>query len=184
MPTGSTSILLPTFQKVVTYFHKLHLNTKEHQGPISYPCICFIRASTRHKLKRESWASREAQLHRFKQGTNITSTSRLWLQSPCSTALQRKAEFSTKGRTAMKGRAQWWQSPVLHPVCCSRWEQEIEKYAMTAASTFQFPPLPHLPAPTFCHYLWDCKHTSMGLSTRTENQKQAKGSGHSILPKI
>lgn len=91
MATGFISILLPqhpTFQKVVTYFHKFRLNTMEHQGPISYPCIWFIwaaakcHASTRSKPKRESWASREARVHRFKQGTNITSASRLWLLSP------------------------------------------------------------------------------------------------------
>lgn len=77
------------FQKVVGYFHKLHQNTMEHPGPISHLCVWFIwaavkchHASTRSKPKRESWARRKAQAHRFKQGTNITSTSRLWLLSP------------------------------------------------------------------------------------------------------
>lgn len=64
-------------------------------------------------------------------------------------ALQRKAGFDAKGRTARKGRAPWQQSPVLHVVCWSRWEQEIEKYAMTQqAPSFSSPhflsPIPFL----------------------------------------
>lgn len=90
MATGSNSIPQhPTFQNVVGYLHKFHLNIMEQQSPISCSRIWFIRAavrcrhaSTRRKLKRERWASREAQGHGFKQGTNIPSPSRLWLLSP------------------------------------------------------------------------------------------------------
>lgn len=133
MATGSILTLLPqhpTFQKVVLYFNKFHLNTMEHQGPSSCPCIWFIwaavecHASTKSKMKQDCRASREAQVHRFKQGANITSTSRLWLLTPCSAE---ESRINSKGRTARKGRAWWWQSPTLHAACWRRWEQEIEK---------------------------------------------------------
>lgn len=122
MATSSISILLPqhpTFEKVVMYFHKVHLNSVEHQGPISY-CIQFIwaavkcYASTRSKLKWESWASGEAQAHRFKQGTNITSTSRLWLLSPGS-AEESRIQYPREN--SQEGQSMMLTEPCT--VCCS-----------------------------------------------------------------
>lgn len=186
MATGSISILLPqhpTFQKVVTYFHKFRLNTMEHQGPISYPCIWFIwaaakcHASTRSKLKRESWAGREAQVHRFKQGTNITSTSRLWLLSPL--LCRGKRDSIPKGE--QPGRAEHRGDRALCGTLFAgadgrfksmQWQQRAPSFRS-----------PHFLSPTPFLSLFE-KHTSMGPSTRTENWKQAKGSGHSVLPKI
>lgn len=183
MATGSISILLPN----VPLFHKFHPNAVEHQGPISCLCIWFTwvagqcQCFHKQELKQESWASGEAQVHGFKHGTNITCTSRLWRLSPCS-AEQSRIRYQRDN--SQEGQSTMVTEPCAAQCLLSRREREIEKYAMTAASTFFLFPSLSLPHPFNCHYLWDCTHTSMGPSTRSENWKQAKGSGHSVLPKI
>lgn len=178
MATGSILTLLPqhpTFQKVVMYFRKFHLNTMEHQGPGSCPCIWVIwvavecYASTKSKMKQESWASREAQVHRFKQGANITSTRRLWLLSPLlciGKQNQSQRENSQKGQSNVV--------TALHCMLLAGADGSKKlKSAITAVSIlFRFPSLPifsTLLVPFF-GIIWDCKHMSRAPSARTESK--------------
>lgn len=149
----------------------------EHQGPVSCPCIWPLWAvvkchsSTSSKLQWESWAGRQAQVHRFKQGTNISSTIRLW---PLFPPLCRG-----KQDLIPKGKQQEGQSTVVTEPCSTHCLLEQMgardwRCAMTTARTFfQFPLLSLLclfPLPPLLSFLWDCKHTSVGPSTRTESK--------------
>lgn len=127
--------------------------------------------STSSKLKRESWASRQAQVHRFRQGTNISSTIRLWLLSSHSAEEDRpqyQRENSQEGQS-MVVTEPWSTRCLLEQMGARDW-----RCAMTTARTFfQFPPLylPCLFSPLpLLSFFWDCKDTSMGPSTRTESK--------------
>lgn len=181
MATGSISILFPqhpTFQKVVTYFHKSHLNPLARQGPISYPCIWFIWAAVkrhpppRSKLRPESWASREARVHRLEQGTNTAGTSRLWLLSPRSAEASRipyQRENSQEGQSTV----------VLEQTGARGWKVHSD-----SSEHLSSVPLASSHQPLFLSLCVRLQTYFLGPSYRIENWKQAKGSGHSVLPKI